>query len=51
MSRLLGLLCLLVAFSLLGWVAWVAGPIDGRHVLALILFTAGAILVLDEDAP
>lgn len=48
MSRLVGLCAVLVSFGLLGWVALEAGPIDGRHVLALILFAAGSGTILAD---
>lgn len=51
MSRLIGLAAVLAAFGLLLWTALEVAPIDGRHVLALILFAAGSSLILaDRDA-
>lgn len=46
MTRFLGALCMFVAFALVGWVALEAGPIDGRHVLALVAFAAGFGLIM-----
>src|SRR5699024_4812892 len=51
MSRFLGALCVFVAFALLGWVALEAGPIDGRHALALILFAVGSSLIITDRDP
>lgn len=48
--RIVGMLALFAAFVLLLNAAWGTGVIDGRHVLAVILFTAGSTLILHEPA-
>lgn len=44
--RPVGFLALLAAFVLLLNAAWETGVIDGRHVLAVLLFAAGSSLIL-----